>query len=79
MAELKSCPFCGDKPNMGVEFYESRGSEILLKAEVLCQKCHIGMSVIFKATEITLVPFERYTEAFANAIDRWNRRAGEQE
>lgn len=76
MHELKPCPFCGGKPNTGVEFYESRESEVLLRAEVLCHKCNIGMGVTFKATEISLVPFERYTEAFANVIDMWNRRVG---
>lgn len=79
MDGLKPCPFCGGKPNVGVGFYESHGSEVLLNAQALCQNCHIGMSVIFKATEIKLVPFERYTEAFSNVVDRWNRRAGEQE
>ena len=73
--ELKPCPFCGGKPECGVEFYESSGSNVILKAEVWCEKCRIGRAQIFKATEITLVPFERYTDAFDKAISEWNRRA----
>lgn len=75
MSELKPCPFCRGKPECGVEFYESSGSNVLLKAEVWCERCHIGRAQIFKATEITLVPFERYTDAFDKAISKWNERA----
>lgn len=74
MTELKPCPFCGNQPEAGVEFYKSCESEVTLKAEVWCERCHIGRAVIFKATEITLVPFERYIDAFNSAISKWNRR-----
>lgn len=73
--KLKPCPFCGGKPECGVEFYKSSGSNITLKAEVWCERCCIGRAQIFKATEITLVPFERYTDAFNKAISEWNKRA----
>ena len=75
MSDLKPCPFCGGKPECGVEFYQSSGTEVMLKAEVWCERCHIGRAKIFKATEITLVPFERYTDAFDKAKQAWNRRA----
>lgn len=79
MSELKPCPFCGGKPECGVEFYEyeSSGGNVLLKAEVWCKRCHIGRAHIFKATETTLVPFERYTDAFDKAISKWNMRTEE--
>ena len=78
MSELKNCPFCGGKPECGVEFYESSGREVTLKAEVWCERCHIGRAYIFKATEITLVPFKRYTYAFDKAIEAWNRRMSDE-
>ena len=77
MSELKSCPFCGNQPQAGVEFYESCGSEVWLKAEVWCERCCVGRAKIFKATEITLVPFDIYTDAFDSAVLEWNTRAEE--
>lgn len=73
--KLKPCPFCGNQPEVGVEFYESRGHEVTLKAEVWCERCRVGRAKIFKATEITLVPFDRYMDAFDSAVLRWNTRA----
>lgn len=71
---LKPCPFCGGEPESGVEFYESSGGLVKLKAEVWCERCRIGRYKIFKATEISLVPFERFIDAFDKAISDWNTR-----
>lgn len=73
--KLKPCPFCGNQPEAGVEFYESIGGEVKLKAEIWCERCHVGRAKIFKATEITPVPFDRYMDAFDSAVLKWNTRA----
>lgn len=74
---LKFCPFCGGNGDVesGVEFYQSCGSEVQLKAVVRCKKCNCTRSAWIKATEdFKMVPFERYTEAFDRAIEMWNQR-----
>ena len=73
--KLKPCPFCGNQPEVGVEFYESCGSEVKLRAEVWCERCKVGIAKIFTATEITLVPFDRYIDAFDSVVSKWNTRA----
>ena len=76
MSELKPCPFCGSIPQCGVEFYESRGTEIKLAATVKCTGCGIRKTNIFKATEnMSLVPFYDYDNAFEEVIKQWNMRA----
>ena len=80
MDELKPCPFCGEAPSSGVEFFESCGStDIKLRVIVYCQKCHVARGFVFKATDITPVPFFDYEVAFDKAKKAWNRRAGEQD
>ena len=75
---VKPCPFCGGKPEVGVEFDGSNSvDEIWLKAEVWCNHCNFGREKIFKATGIGLVPFDDYTNAFDEALRRWNKRVGE--
>ena len=79
MSELKPCPFCGGKPESGVEFYKSCGSEVKLSDQVWCERCHVGRRAIFNATDIQLVPFQTYVNAFEKAVEKWNRRKGEQD
>lgn len=74
MTELKPCPFCGESPISGVEFYESCGSNIKLKAIVYCPKCHINRGYLFRATDINPVPFLDYEVAFDKAVKSWNQR-----
>lgn len=79
MEELKRCPFCGQSPICGVEFYESHGSEVKLAAVVQCPHCHIERRIVFKATELTsLVPFWDYEKAFDMVVNRWNERADDE-
>ncbi len=76
MSERKvlACPFCGEQPECGVDFFESRGSEVFLIATVQC-KCGTNKSKVFQASKPThLVPFSDYEEAFEKAIELWNRR-----
>ena len=76
---LKPCPFCGESPLSGVEFYESCGSNIKLRATVCCPKCHINRGYVFKATDVNPVPFFDYEVAFDKAKKLWNQRDGENE
>ena len=46
MEELKRCPFCGEIPKCGVEFYESHGAEVKLAAVVKCTGCGIRKNKI---------------------------------
>lgn len=79
MSELKPCPFCGESPIAGMEFYESQGSIIRLKATVLCKRCHISQSKVFQATDINIVPFFNYEVAMEGAEKAWNRRAKDEQ
>ena len=74
---INPCPFCGHMPETGVELYKSCGTSVELSAQVWCERCKVGRRMIFKATDITLVPFETYIDAFENAIKKWNTRIGE--
>ena len=80
MNKLKPCPFCGSMPQSGVEFIESRGSEIKLAAIVECTGCGTRKREIFKAADgFSYVPFYDYENAFEEVIKAWNTRAGEKE
>ena len=76
MTELKPCPFCGSIPQCGVDFYESRGTEVKLAAIVECTGCGIRKKKIFKATDISYVPFYDYDNAFEEVVQAWNKRVG---
>ena len=78
MDDLKRCPFCGNLPRCGVDFYEMYDAEIKLKAVVECTGCKISKHKIFKATEnYGLVPFIDYQKAFDAVVEEWNRRVNE--
>lgn len=76
--ELKPCPFCGESPVAGMEFYESCGSVIRLRATVLCKRCNISQSKVFQATDINIVPFFSYEVAMEEAKKAWNRREADE-
>ena len=71
---LKPCPWCGESPKSGVEFYESKGSVGTLAAIVYCPKCGVNRRKIFKATDVITVPFSVYEVAFDEVKQAWNRR-----
>ena len=79
MIKLKACPFCGGAATSGVDMREMESScDVTLIALVGCAKCNIFRGKRFKAVEgLTLVPFERFTDAFQAAVDSWNNRAGD--
>lgn len=75
MEELKRCPFCGELPVCGVEFYQSSGSDVHLAATVKCTRCGVYKRRIFKASESPrLIPFMNYENAFEGVIRDWNER-----
>ena len=75
MTELKPCPFCGAMPQVGVDFYESRGSEIKLAPTVECTGCGTRKREIFTATNsMHYIPFSDYEDAFDKVVEQWNRR-----
>lgn len=79
MSELKPCPFCGAMPQAGVDFYESRGTEIKLAATVECTGCGIRKREIFNATDpMSYIRFSDYEDAFMSVIEAWNRRASDE-
>ena len=62
MAELKPCPFCGDKPHIDRE-------------EIFCD-CGAKMPIPLYVYGIgNCVGFPKYAEAKAEMIEAWNRRA----
>jgi len=78
MEELKPCPFCGNIPTCGTEFYESCGKEIKLTAVVECTVCGVRKRFIFKASDPnTYVPFSDFDYAFSRVLSEWNRRASD--
>jgi hypothetical protein len=79
MSEIKPCPFCGDTPAVGITFYKSSGSEVLLKAIVYCQRCKISRYKIFKATDgyDGITPFLDYEVAMDTAKKAWNMRVND--
>lgn len=75
---LKPCPFCGEIPTSGIEYYDGSRTDIRLRAVVYC-KCGANKSVIFRATDINLVPFLNYEAAYDKAKKLWNKRSYEVE
>lgn len=75
MKELKPCPFCGNLPQMGCEYYRSSGSYVTLRAVIRCTKCNTEKSVVFTASDFYLVPVTEYERAFERVRDAWNGRA----
>lgn len=72
MAELKPCPFCGEKPDNYIKTI-SGISQTKIVMYIICRKCEIK-----KSTDIQEgVPFERLIEAHEKLIKDWNTRVGE--
>lgn len=72
MAELKPCPFCGEKPDN----YLRATTEIdqtKIVMYITCCKCRIEKSTYVQG----YVSFERLIEAHEKLIKDWNTRAGE--
>ena len=67
MPELKPCPFCGEKPDN----YISTIHPDRIKAKVICRKCDIEMSDFDNSG----IPFLRLCAMNEKVIDKWNRRA----
>lgn len=77
---LKPCPFCGEIPISGIEYYDGgSGDNIRLRAVVYCKGCGANKSAIFRATDINLVPFLNYEAAYDKAKKLWNKRSYEVE
>lgn len=76
MQEVKKCPFCGESPKVGFEYYSGKDYDrIFFSATVRCT-CGTKKTVVFKATDIgDLVPLFDYENAIESAIDLWNERA----
>lgn len=72
MAELKPCPFCGEKPDDYIKTI-SGISQVKIVMYIICRKCEIEKSTDIQAG----VPFERLIEAHEKLIKDWNTRKGE--
>lgn len=71
MAEIKRCPFCGEKPDdciRGLSGYDC----IDLHMVIVCRKCHIEKAIDVQGE----VSFERLIEAHNKLIEDWNTRKG---
>ena len=77
MGDLLKCPFCGSEPVSGVEFYEDYDTNVKLSATIKCRGCGIFKRKIFKATDISLVPFDVFINSFQYVAEAWNERVGE--
>lgn len=72
MAEIKVCPFCGEKPDDYIKAV-SGISQTKIVMYVVCRKCEVE-----KSTDIQSgVPYERLIEAHNKLIEDWNTRKGE--
>jgi len=75
MKELKPCPFCNMKPIYGVKYAGTTSNDATkVTAMIQCKNCGVEMKIDFIALEYKPVPFERYTDAFENLINKWNKR-----
>lgn len=76
--KLRPCPFCGDKPEVGIGFvsYDTGDSYIRLKAVVRCKQCDIEKRINFNGAKFNreLVPFEDYSAAIQSVTEQWNVR-----
>ena len=72
MAELKPCPFCGEKPDDYIKTI-SGISQVKIVMYIICRKCEIEKSTDIQGG----VPFERLIEAHEKLIKDWNTRVGE--
>lgn len=68
MIELKPCPFCGGKANIGYGRIASH--EAIVTITALCCNCHIGIFK-YRSKENEWNTFQTEEEA----IEAWNRRA----
>lgn len=76
--QLRPCPFCGDKPEIGIGFdsYNSGENYIRLRAIVRCKQCDIEKRINFIGAKFAgeLIPFEDYIAAVHNVTEQWNIR-----
>lgn len=72
MAELKPCPFCGEKPDDYIMTI-SGISRTKIEMYIVCRKCEIQKFIDIQSA----VPFERLIEAHNKLIENWNTRVGE--
>ena len=75
MQELKRCPFCGRIPSAGFKYCSGSIYDSMFFAAAVRCACGTEKKVIFKATDINLVPLFDYENAIEKAIDLWNERA----
>ena len=77
--KLRRCPFCGAMPSAGVEFCESSGLTVRLAAMVKCPICGVFKRKSFVATDLSLVSFDTYLDAFRLVVELWNTRTPEED
>jgi len=73
MAELKSCPFCGETPTTFFEILSFVGGKDIVILGVKCRECGIKREITFNVNKDCC--FGDVLNAMEKAIEKWNRRA----
>jgi len=87
MAELESCPFCGNTSNLDLQFREAKGTRRgYYDAAIYCRKCYCygprvrSENVIGKRALVdgrNEIPALPYKDAMRKAaLEKWNGRIG---
>ena len=75
--ELKPCPFCGSKPDFKEMSRACIAGDLYVRYAVECPNCHIYFGGESRITvNVSGKPVLEH-DAFAECIEKWNRRVSE--
>ena len=75
MDKLKPCPFCGNTPRDEVYVTQKGGGEDHVDFSIRCTEC--GTCKTVRLTIVGKCYYSDVEKAMGEAIEAWNRRAGE--